>query len=95
MPRPATDNEIQNFLNSHHQWQIENGKLHRDFKFNNFIEAFSFMSKVAILAEKHNHHPEWFNVYNRLTIELVTHEAGGISERDFQLAELIEQNIQQ
>lgn len=74
-------------------WQISEGKLHRTFKFKNFVSAFGFMTQVAILAEKANHHPEWFNVYNRVEIDLTTHEAGGISVRDFELASAIESAI--
>ena len=66
------------------------GKLHKEFKFANFVEAFGFMSKVAILAEKMNHHPEWFNVYNKVAIDLTTHDAGGISQNDLELAKQIE-----
>lgn len=72
-------------------WELERDKLHRQFRFQNFVEAFGFMSKVALLAESMDHHPEWFNVYNRVDIQLTTHDAGGISERDFILAEKIEQ----
>jgi len=71
-------------------WCIQDDKLHKSFKFNNFISAFGFISQVAILAEKANHHPEWFNVYNRVDIDLTTHEVGGISQRDFDLAPNIE-----
>ena len=67
-------------------WSLDEGKLRRDFKFNNFIEAFGFMTSAAIAAEKMNHHPEWFNVYNKVTVHLTTHEAGGITELDFALA---------
>ena len=67
-------------------WEIVDGKLHREFKFANFIEAFGFMAQMAIIAEKQNHHPEWFNVYNRVTIDLQTHDVGGISDYDFELA---------
>jgi len=67
-------------------WEIANGKLHREFQFTNFVEAFGFMTRAAILAEKINHHPEWFNVYNRVTVDLNTHDVGGLSEYDFQLA---------
>ncbi|WP_038249630.1 4a-hydroxytetrahydrobiopterin dehydratase [Ghiorsea bivora] len=74
-------------------WNIQDEKLHKTFKFNNFITAFGFMSQVAILAEKANHHPEWFNVYNRVEINLTTHEVGGISTRDFDLAQAIENII--
>lgn len=74
-------------------WCIQDNKLHKTFKFPNFIIAFGFMSQVAVLAEKANHHPEWFNVYNRVEINLTTHEAGGISSRDFDLALAIENMV--
>ncbi len=74
-------------------WQIKDDKLHKSFKFNNFVAAFGFMSQVAILAEKADHHPEWFNVYNRVDIDLTTHEIGGISQRDFDLAQQIENTL--
>tara|TARA_R110001599_G_scaffold353512_1_gene593486 strand:+ start:86286 stop:86579 length:294 start_codon:yes stop_codon:yes gene_type:complete len=70
-------------------WVIEHHKLYRLFTFDNFIEAFGFMSRVALLAESMDHHPEWSNVFNRVEIFLTTHDAGGISERDFTLAERI------
>jgi len=67
-------------------WGIIGQKLHKQFVFGNFVEAWGFMSQVALLAEAMDHHPEWFNVYNRVEIHLTTHDAGGISERDFELA---------
>ncbi|MFQ3237153.1 MAG: 4a-hydroxytetrahydrobiopterin dehydratase [Paraglaciecola sp.] len=67
-------------------WQIKNDKLVKTFKFKNFIRAFGWMSQIAICAEKLNHHPEWFNVYNKVEVNLTTHDAGGISELDFKLA---------
>ncbi|ORU93064.1 MAG: hypothetical protein A6F70_04580 [Cycloclasticus sp. symbiont of Bathymodiolus heckerae] len=71
-------------------WVIKGEKLHKTFMFKNFVQAFGFMTQVAILAEKQNHHPEWFNVYKTVGIDLMTHEAGGISARDFDLAKAIE-----
>jgi len=71
-------------------WSVASGKLKKEFQFKSFVEAFGFMSSVALLAESMNHHPEWSNVYNRVTIELVTHDAGGLSSRGFDLAEKIE-----
>lgn len=68
-------------------WSIKAGKLHKAFKFTDFIAAFGFMTQVAMLAERANHHPEWSNVYNNVVINLTTHDAGGISKRDFDLAE--------
>ncbi len=67
-------------------WSLENEKLRREFKFANFIEAFSFMTSAAFESEKMNHHPEWFNVYNKVVVELTTHDAEGITELDFKLA---------
>jgi 4a-hydroxytetrahydrobiopterin dehydratase len=71
---------------SDNPWEIIDGKLYREFKFPNFVSAFGFMAQVAIIAERANHHPEWSNVYNKVKIYLTTHEAGGISKRDFELA---------
>lgn len=71
-------------------WSLADGKLHAELRFANFNEAFGFMSQVALEAERSDHHPEWFNVYNRVVIDLTTHDAGGISERDFQLAGFID-----
>lgn len=70
-------------------WKLRDGKLHREFKFKNFVEAWGFMSRVALLAEKMNHHPEWFNVWNTVRVDLSTHEAGGLSSRDVELAKEI------
>ncbi|MGQ8365732.1 4a-hydroxytetrahydrobiopterin dehydratase [Glaciecola sp. 1036] len=71
-------------------WIIKDGKLHKNFKFKSFIWAFGWMSQVAIWAEKLKHHPEWSNVYNSVTVDLVTHDVNGISELDFKLAEKME-----
>lgn len=71
-------------------WTEKDNRLTRDFVFKDFIEAFSFMTRVAILAEKQDHHPEWSNVYNKVTIHLSTHDAGDIvTEKDHALAEMI------
>ncbi len=67
-------------------WQLRDGKLRREFKFKNFVEAWGFMSRVALLAEKMNHHPDWFNVWNTVRIALSTHEVGGLSNSDVELA---------
>ena len=64
--------------------------LRREFRFADFSAAWAFMSRVALLAEKHDHHPEWSNVYNRVTVELTTHDAGGLSDRDVALARAID-----
>ena len=88
-----SDEQIKNELKSLSGWAVKNGKLHKDFVFSDFVEAFSFMTKVALHAEKMNHHPEWFNVYNRITIDLMTHDAGGITQNDVELAKFIESII--
>ena len=80
-------------LNQIPGWSVVAGKLHREFTFPDFVEAFGFMSRVALVAESFNHHPEWFNVYNTVRIDLSTHEVGGISSRDIQLAEAINQRV--
>ena len=67
-------------------WKLESDQLVREFKFEDFIEAFGFMTKVALVAQQTNHHPEWFNVYNKVKICLTTHDAGGITEKDVELA---------
>ncbi len=68
-------------------WSVVDGKLHRTFTFPDFVAAFGFMARVALVAESMNHHPEWSNVYGTVRVDLVTHDAGGISEKDFALAE--------
>ena len=79
--------------NSDKLWSIKEGHLHQSFKFKDFISAFAFMTKVAILAEKVNHHPQWSNVYNKVVIDLTTHEASGLTTRDFELAQEITKAI--
>lgn len=86
-----TEAEIQAALNELNQgtsesWAISDGKLSKTFVFGNFVEAFGFMTQTAIHAEKQGHHPEWFNVYKKVNVQLTTHEADGISEKDFKLA---------
>ena len=73
-------------------WKVidDGKKIKKTFKFKSFIEAFSFMSKIAIYAEKKDHHPEWSNVYNKVEICLTTHDAGGITEKDVDLINFIE-----
>ena len=71
-------------------WKEENNRLVRTFKFSDFKEAFGFMTRVAFIAEKMDHHPTWSNVYNSVTIELTTHDAGGVTELDIQLAQRVD-----
>ena len=84
-----SDAEISTLLEGLSDWTVENGKLHKEFQFDSFVEAFGFMARVALIAESMNHHPEWFNVYNHVTVDLATHDAGGISALDFELAKKI------
>ncbi len=85
--KKLTDVEIQKNLEKLNGWTIENGKLHKEFQFDNFVTAFGFMTQLALIAESMNHHPEWFNVYNRVTIDMSTHDADGITELDIKFAE--------
>lgn len=73
-------------------WELSNDRksIQKNFKFETFIDAFAFMTKVAFLAEKATHHPEWFNVYNCVSITLTTHDCGGLSFKDFELAQQID-----
>jgi 4a-hydroxytetrahydrobiopterin dehydratase len=71
-------------------WSIRNGALHREFVFKDFVEAFGFMTRVALAAEAMNHHPDWSNSWNRVSISLITHSAGGLTANDFELATKIQ-----
>ena len=87
MPVPKlSEAEIADFLQQATGWVVENGKLHREYVFPDFIHAFGFMATAAIAIEKKNHHPEWFNVYNRVRVYLTTHDSGGITKKDAELA---------
>ena len=72
-------------------WSLVNGKLHRELRFTNFVVAFGFMTQVALVAEAMGHHPEWSNVWNRVVIDLTTHDTGGLSNLDLELAQRIDQ----
>ena len=85
-----SESEVTERLQKLPRWSLRAGKLHRDYAFADFAEAFGFMARCALIAEKSDHHPEWFNVYNKVSVDLTTHDAGGISERDFELAEKME-----
>jgi len=89
MSRPVklSEAEIQAKLENLPGWSLQDGKLHRQFQFRSFVEAFGWMSSVALVAESMGHHPEWTNVYNRVRVDLTTHDAGGITELDFTLAQ--------
>jgi len=90
MPTPLSHAEITGRLASLGGWELLDGKLHKEYRFASFIECFGFMAQVALVAESMQHHPEWFNVYNRLVVDLRTHDADGISELDFELARRID-----
>lgn len=81
-----TDDQIQDALIELEGWTLDQGKLFRQFTFANFVEAFGFMTQAALLSERANHHPEWFNVYSRVDVWLTTHDVGGISNKDLELA---------
>ena len=91
MSHKMSDAEIQVGLADLNGWTVVEGKLHREYQFADFIHAFGFMATSAIAIEKMNHHPEWCNVYNRVKVDLATHDAGGISPKDFVLARTLEQ----
>ena len=85
-PRKLADHEIQARMDGLTGWEIREAKLHRQFEFADFVTAFRFISGVALIAERMDHHPEWANVYNRVVIDLTTHDAGGLTDLDFELA---------
>jgi 4a-hydroxytetrahydrobiopterin dehydratase len=88
--RKLSQNEITQEVGKLDGWEVVNGKINKTFEFDDFVQAFGFMTKVAMNAEKMNHHPEWFNVYNRVRIDLVTHDVSGISNYDIALARIID-----
>ncbi|MCH4150560.1 MAG: 4a-hydroxytetrahydrobiopterin dehydratase [Sphingobium sp.] len=92
MIRALGDGEIQGRLPALAGWRLDPARnaLHRQLRLKDFGEAFALMTRIALVAEKMDHHPEWSNVYNRLDIWLTTHDAGGVSERDFALAAAID-----
>jgi len=87
----AMEPEIQEALAELGSWAVVDGKLHREYRFRDFVQAFGFMTQVALLAERAAHHPKWFNVYNRVVVDLTTHEAGGITRKDLDLARQMEE----
>lgn len=92
MARPIKldDDTITQRLEAMPNWRREGDAIRRDLKFADFAEAFGFMARIALVAEKMDHHPDWKNVYNRVEVTLNTHDAGGITELDFALAERID-----
>lgn len=88
--RKLPEKEIREQVAKLDGWHVVGGKLNKTFEFDDFVQAFGFMARVAMKAEKMNHHPEWFNVYNRVRIDLVTHDVDGISNYDIKLAKTID-----
>ena len=89
MMMKLSDEQIKVELAGLSGWSVVNAKLHKDFVFDDFVDAFGFMCKAAIHIEKMNHHPEWFNVYNKISVDLTTHDAGGITQNDIALARIL------
>ena len=83
--KKLTEAEVNHRLSAHPDWALVNGKLHREFTCKDFVSAFGKITSVALVAESLNHHPEWFNVWNKVVIDLNTHDVSGISDRDFAL----------
>lgn len=81
-----SEDQIKSELKSLDGWTVKDDKLHKDFVFEDFVDAFGFMSRASMHIERINHHPEWFNVYNKLSVDLTTHDAGGITQNDITLA---------
>lgn len=89
--RALSSSQLQEAVATLRHWEVRDGKLHAEFGFETFVDAFAFMTKVAFAAESAQHHPEWCNVYGHVTIDLVTHDAGNaISQRDIDLARIID-----
>lgn len=88
---PLSPDQINALPDSLPRWGLVNGKLRRELRFADFVEAFAFMTKVALIAEAMGHHPEWSNVWNRVVIDLTTHDCGGLSSLDLELARRIDQ----
>ena len=85
--------QLNYFIENNPSWIIDNKTIKKEFKFKNFIDAFGFMCKVALLSEKLDHHPDWQNTYNKVKINLTTHDKGGITINDIKLAEAIDKLI--
>ena len=91
--KKLSNDEVTEALSKIRGWSFKSEGIEKDFKFKDFSEAFSTMTRIALIAEKMDHHPEWFNVYNKLSIRLSTHDAGGVTNKDIEMAVLIERLI--
>jgi 4a-hydroxytetrahydrobiopterin dehydratase len=92
-PAPVSPAALEAHLSTHPAWSVVDGKLHRELKFPNFIEAFGFMARAALVAQSMDHHPEWSNVYGTIVIDLTTHSAGGITENDLELSNALDELV--
>jgi 4a-hydroxytetrahydrobiopterin dehydratase len=92
MTRLSAD-EVDSLLRARTHWSLQDGKLTRVLEFQDFVAAFGFMAKVALVAERMGHHPEWFNVYDKVRIQLSSHEVSGLSRNDFELAARIDELV--
>jgi len=88
--KKLSGSELEEIVKNLHEWELKDGKLQKSFKFSNFVEAFGFMTKIALEAEKINHHPEWSNVYNTVAVKLSTHDTNGITDYDIKLAKIMD-----
>jgi 4a-hydroxytetrahydrobiopterin dehydratase len=89
-PRKLSEEELRFTLESLGNWELQGGKLHRTWRFRDFVEAWGFMCEAALIVQQMDHHPEWSNVYHTVVVDLVTHDAGGITTRDAELARKLE-----
>lgn len=92
MPRETAlpDDEVRERLAERDQWEVRDGRLHRELRFVDFSEAFGFMTRVALVAEKLDHHPDWSNSWNTVVIDITSHDAGGLTPRCFELAAAVD-----
>jgi len=91
--KPYTEKEVLQKLRDFEGWEFEENALHTAFEFENFKETFTIMTRIAFEAERLQHHPDWTNVYNKLHITLSTHDAGGVTDKDFEFASVIDELI--
>lgn len=91
MPEAMSHDDVHAALQQMPAWSLEDGKLHRELRFGGFAEALAFLVRVGIEAEKRGHHPELTNVFNRVTVDLTTHDAGGITDKDVDLARAVDE----
>ena len=91
--KPYTEKEVLEKLKDFEGWEFDDNAIHTAFEFENFKETFTIMTRIAFEAERLEHHPDWANVYNKLHISLSTHDAGGVTDKDFEFASIIDQLI--